>query len=345
MQRRLYRLKAGNLGNLRLVSEELPPPGPGEVTVEVKAIGLNFADVSVIHGLYSATPKGEFTPGLEYAGVVLQCGSGVGNCKPGDRVMGITRFGAYATHLNIGSQYVVPLPDDWTFEEGASWLVQVLTAYYALVPLGNLQPGYTVLIHSAAGGVGILANRIARKLGAVTIGTVGSPAKLELLRQEGVNYPLLRDAQFFKNLDQILKERPLNLILETHGGKMFREDFRRLAPEGRSVIYSAADFVTPGNRPNYLKVIWKFITRPKVDPLDLTNSNKGVLGFNLIYLYEKSQLLHQYVAEIKALDIGKPRVGHVLGFEALPQAVRLLQSGKTTGKVVVVPEPEKQASK
>lgn len=335
MQRKTWCLKAGNINNLRMVTEDLPPPGPGEVTIEVKAIGLNFADVSVALGLYSATPKGTFTPGLEYAGIVASTGNGVTSVKSGDRIMGITRFGGYSTHLNIDARYVVPLPADWTFEEGAAYLVQVLTAYYALVPLGNLQPGHTVLIHSAAGGVGILANRIAKRLGAFTIGTVGSPAKLDLLKKEGVDHALVRDDNFYPNLDRILQERELNLVMETQGGKMLMEVFKRLAPEGRSIVYSAADFITPGARPNYFKILWKFLRRPLIDPLKLTDGNRGILGFNLIYLYQKIALMHRFLEEIKHLDIGKPLVGHVLPFVELPKAVRLLQSGKTMGKVIV----------
>ncbi len=335
MQRKAYRLKAGNINKLRLVTENLPEPNTEEACVEIKTIGLNFADVSVILGLYSATPKGEFTPGLEYAGVVKAVGKNVVSLKVGDRVMGISRFGAYTTHINTDARYLVPIPSNWTFEEGASYLVQVLTAYYALVPLGNLQPGMTVLVHSAAGGVGILANRIAKKMGAFTIGTVGSPAKLDLLREEGVDIPIVRDENFYKNLDKILENRELNLIMETQGGKMLMELFKRLAPEGRSIVYSAADFITHGSRPNYLKILWKYLHRPMIDPMKLTDGNRGILGFNLIYLYEKIHLMHSYLEEIKKLDIGKPRVGHVFSFDELPKAVRLLQSGKTTGKVVV----------
>lgn len=335
MQRKSYRLKAGNINNLKLVTDELPDPAPNEVTLEVKAIGLNFADVSVVLGLYSATPKGEFTPGLEVSGVVAKVGSSVTTVRPGDRVMAVCRFGGYATLINMDAKYAMPIPDDWSFEEGAAYLVQVLTAYYALRPLGNLQPGQTVLIHSAAGGTGIFANRLAKRMGATTIGTVGSTAKLDLLRQEGVDFPIVRDENFFPNLDKVLKDRELNLILETNNGKILMGDFKRLAPMGRSIVYSAADFITHGNRPNLLKIIWRFLRRPLIDPMKLTDGNRGMLGFNLIYLYEKSHLLHQYVQEIKELNIGKPRVGHVLTFDKLPDAVRLLQSGKTTGKVVV----------
>jgi len=180
MDRQAYELKAGSIKNLRLTEGETPPPAPGEVTVSVKAIGLNFADIFAIQGLYSATPKGNFIPGLEYSGVIENIGDNVEGFSKGDKIMGVTLFGAYSTRLNIDHRYVSPLPDQWDFEAGASFLVQALTAYYALVNLGNLQNGNTVLIHSAAGGVGIWANRIAKKIGAYTIGSVGSKSKFHL---------------------------------------------------------------------------------------------------------------------------------------------------------------------
>ena len=335
MQRKAWRLKAGNIRNLKIVTEDLPEPGPDEVTVEVKAIGLNFADVFAIWGLYSATPKGEFTPGLEYSGVIAKAGSNVTSVKPGDQVLGVTRFGGYTTHLNIDARYVIPLPQDWSFEEGASYLVQVLTAYYGLVPLGNLQEGQAVLIHSAAGGVGILANRIAKKLGAFTIGTIGSPAKLDFLKNEGVDRAIVRGNDFTEKLNEALGGRELNLVMECIGGKILKQGFAKLGPQGRTVVYGAAQYAQPGDRPNFFKIIWQFLNRPKIDAQQLAEDNKGILGFNLIYLYEQADLLHRLLDEIKALEIGKPIVGHTFEFEKLPDAVRLLKSGKTTGKVVV----------
>ncbi len=335
MLRKAYRLKAGNIKNLKIVNEELPEPGPNEVTVEVKAIGLNFADVFAIWGLYSATPKGEFTPGLEYSGVILKTGKEVKNVKVGDRVMGVTRFGAYTSHLNIGSAYVIPLPDDWSFEEGASYLVQVLTAYYALVSLGGLQAGHTVLIHSAAGGVGILANRLAKKMGAFTIGTIGSPSKSDLLTKEGVDRIIVRGDDFPQKLDEALGGRELNLVMECIGGKVLKQGFAKLAPQGRTVVYGAAQYASEGDRPNILKLLWKFIQRPKIDAQQLAEDNKGILGFNLIYLYEKAEIMHELLAEIAELKIGKPMVGHHFSFDELPDAIRLFKSGKTTGKVTV----------
>jgi len=236
MKREIYQLKAGKIDNLKLLSDELPDPAPHEVTIEIKSIGLNFADIFAIWGLYSATPKGDFIPGLEYAGIVHKVGKNVDNVKVGDRIMGITRFGAYASHLNIDSRYVMPIPTGWNFQEGAAYLVQVLTAYYGLHNLGNLQENNTVLIHSAAGGVGIWANRIAKLKNAFTIGSIGSSHKETFLKKEGYDEVIVRRDDFAQKLKTALGERELSVVMECIGGKIFEAGYEALAPMGRMVV-------------------------------------------------------------------------------------------------------------
>jgi NADPH:quinone reductase-like Zn-dependent oxidoreductase len=250
LTRSCYRMpKAGSIARLALVEEPLPHPTDEEVTVEIKAIGLNFADIFAMYGLYSATPEGSFVPGLEYAGVVHTVGKNVQAFRPGDRVMGVTRFGGYASHLNTDQRYLVPIPKDWSFAEGAGYLVQVLTAYYGLHNLGALKPGQNVLIHSAAGGVGILANRIAKKAGAYTIGTVGSDHKLDLLKKEGYDKGIVRSKHFKQDLLRALDGRELHLIMECIGGKILKQGFDVLAPMGRMIVYGSAQYGSPGDRP------------------------------------------------------------------------------------------------
>lgn len=331
-----YELTAGSLANLKLVDRPLPPPAPGEVSVAVRAIGLNFADVFAIWGLYGATPEGTFTPGLEYAGHITAVGKGVTSVSVGDAVMGVTRFGAYTTALNIDERYVLPLPEGWTMAEGASYLVQVLTAYYGLVNLGQLQPGQTVLIHSAAGGVGTFAGRIARQLGAYTIGTIGHADKIPYLEREGYNDWIVRNKRTFRSdLQRALGVRELHLIMECIGGKIFSDGFEVLAPMGRSIVYGAARYSSVGNRPNYPRLIWQYLTRPKIDPQSLPEINKSVMGFNLIWLYERAELMHDILGELAALDVGRPNVGHRFAFTDLAEAVKTFQGGRTVGKVVL----------
>ncbi len=336
MKRESYRInKAGSLDNLKLVEEELPEPSAVEVTIEVKAIGFNFADLFAIQGLYSATPKGSFIPGLEYSGVIIKCGNSVSDFTVNNKVMGIIGFGAYTTHINIDHRYVQKLPDGWTFEEGAAFTVQSITAYYALIELGNIKDNDTVMVHSAAGGVGIYANRIAKKFNTYTIGTVGNNSKIDFLKDEGYDDVIVRDNNFSKNLEQSLGERKLNIVLESIGGKIFKESFDLLSPTGRIIIYGGAQFMSHSARPNYLKLLFQYLTRPKVDPLSLSDTNRSIMGFNLIYLWDRPEEMKRMLTDILNFNLKKPYIGSTFSFDKLPDALKHFQSGKTIGKVVV----------
>jgi NADPH:quinone reductase-like Zn-dependent oxidoreductase len=342
MRRKSYRVtKVGSLDNLRLVEEEIPPLLEDEVTVEVKAIGLNFADVFTILGLYKASPKKDFIPGLEFSGVITGSGKNVSGFSDGDRVIGVIRFGAYTTHINIDHRYIIKLPDGWSFEEGASFIVQALTAYYALVPLGNINKLQelvtrpTVLIHSAAGGVGIYANRIAKKFSAYTIGTIGSESKTDLLKSEGYDDIIVRDNNFKAELEKHLDGRTLDLVLDAVGGKIQKDSFDFLAPTGRLVSYGLSQFMSHGTSPNYFKLALRYLTMPRYQSLTLIESNKSILGFNLIWLYDRVSLMKSMLNDISLLQLGKPYIGKVFPYDSFIQAIREFQSGKTTGKVVV----------
>ncbi|GAB3532873.1 medium chain dehydrogenase/reductase family protein [Pontibacter brevis] len=336
-ERLVYRMpKAGSIKDMKLQTEVLEPPKADEVCVKVKAVGLNFADIFAMQGLYSATPKGSFIPGLEFSGEIIAVGEAVEEWKVGDRVMGATKFGGYVSHINSHHRYVIPLPEDWSFEEGAGFLVQGLTAYYALTELGNLQKGMTVLIHSAAGGVGILANRICKKFGAYTIGTVGQANKVDFLRQEeAYDAVILRDSAFYDKLKNELGERPLRLIMECIGGEILKKGWKAMAPMGRMVVYGNASFSSHSSKPNYPRLLWKFIQRPKIDPLRLPTENKSLMGFNLIYLYEQTDMMHDMLRGLQALQLKPQHIGHVYPLEEMHEAISLFQRGKTVGKVVV----------
>lgn len=336
MKRRVYKMsRIGSLKRLLLSEEELSTPKQNEVTVEVKAIGLNFADFFCIHGLYKAAPKYNLIPGLEFSGVVIDKGRDVSEFMIGDKVIGVTKFGAFATHINLDKNYLIKLPYNWSFEEGASFVVQALTAYYALNELGNIKHNQIVLIHSVAGGVGIYANRIAKKFNCTTIGTVGSKSKIEKMRNENVDYILLRDKDFIAKLIEVLDGRKLDLLLESLTGKYFHQTFNMLAPQGRAIIYGASNFATHTSFPNYLQLAYKYFTRPKVDILKLIEQNRSVMGFNLIWLYEKGSYLKSLLEEIINLNLAKPLIGEIFNFNQIHDAIRRFQSGKTFGKVVV----------
>lgn len=333
--RQFYQVaKTGSLKNIQYTQSAVPDLSTGKVLIEVKAIGLNYADLFAIMGLYSATPKGTFIPGLEFSGVVLKSNSKLFSI--GDKVIGVTKFGGYDSHIVADPDYLMPLPSGWTFEEGAAFPVQTLTAYYALRPLGNLQNGQTVLIHSAAGGVGLQANRIAKKFNAFTVGVVGREEKLNVLHDEGFDRGIIRNRSFQEQLQNALSGKELNLVLEATGGKYFKYSYNALAPMGRVVAYGSAEFTPSSHRPNPFVLIFKYLFRPKVDPLTMITSNKSVMGFNLIWLYERSALMKQLLKEIDALQLPPPKVGHIFQFSDLPKALEFFKSGRSVGKVVVV---------
>ncbi|GAB4286992.1 MAG: medium chain dehydrogenase/reductase family protein [Ignavibacteriaceae bacterium] len=336
MKRRAYLAeKPGSINNLKIVEQDLKPPAENEVTVEVKAIGLNYADIFTVLGLYKAAPGRNIIPGIEFSGVVFDTGKNVKNFQSGDRIYGSTKFGAYASHLNIDSFYILKIPDKWNYEQAAASIVQPLTAYYALVVLAQVQKGNTVLIHSAAGGVGLNANRIAKKLGAFTIGTVGNPDKLPVLDNEGYDRKIVRGKNLRKDILAALGDRELNVVLDSVGSKVFKTSFDLLAPMGRIIVYGAGAYSTGNASSDLFKLAFTYLTRPKIDPLTMIEQNRAVMAFNLIWLYEKGELLKGYLNELQKLELGEPFISEIFGFDDLKSAMLRLKSGKTTGKIIV----------
>jgi len=336
---------AGSLDRLRLQEEPLSPPGPGEARIRVEAIGLNFADIFACQGLYSATPSGSFVPGLECAGVIESIGNGaqsLSDLRPGDRVIALTRFGAYATALNVGCQYLHRVPEGWTMEQAAAWAVQGLTAWHGLVALGAVERNDLVLVQSAAGGVGLLALDIVEALGARPIAVVGQDDKRDFLTgQRGIapSSVIVRHPRSFgAQIDAAtaaLGADGLDCVLDAVLGPTFRPAFERLRPEGRYVLYGAADFMSHASRPNYLALGWRYLLRPRLDPLAMISANRSVMAFNLIWLWERAERLPEGYAALERLLPRPPHVGARFPFDQALEAMRLLQSGKTIGKVVL----------
>ncbi|WP_193163225.1 zinc-binding dehydrogenase [Microbulbifer hainanensis] len=325
--------KAGNIARLRKHTEPLTALAPDRVRVDVAAVGLNFADIFALTGLYSATPTGAFIPGLEFSGTVLESGAAATEFAPGDRVMGVTRFGGYSSVIDSEPDYLIRLPDAWSFAQGAAWPAQTLTAWYALTRLGALQAGQEVLIHSAAGGVGLQAMKLARALDANPLGTVSSADKVACLGELGFDRVLIREKPFARQLRQ--HSLHFDLVLDGIGGEVQRASFDALNPMGRLVVFGAAEFTPRGNRPNYLSALWRYLRRPRYDVMDMISSNRSVLAFNLIWLWEQKAQLRALLAELGDIALPPPLVGHRFAFGDAHAALDLLRSGRSVGKVVL----------
>jgi NADPH:quinone reductase-like Zn-dependent oxidoreductase len=340
--------QAGSLNRLTRRAEDLPTPAPGEAQVVVKAIGLNFADIFACLGLYSATPTGSFIPGLEFAGVVEAVGPRASESgdthgiRPGDPVVGLTRFGGYATAVNASLQLLRPVRPGWDLAEAVALPAQGVTAWYGLVTLGAVASGDVVLLHSAAGGVGLNALAILGAVGARTVATVGHESKRQwLVEQRGLSkhQVVVRDPRTFgRDLDGALASlgaTGFDVVFDAVSGPCFTPGYERLNAEGRLVVYGAADFMSRGARPNVLRLAMRYLRRPRLDPLQMISANRSVMAFNLIWLWDR---LDRLAAGYDALDVliaEPPLVGRRFPFADAHAAMRYLQSGQSVGKVVL----------
>jgi alcohol dehydrogenase len=335
MKRQIWQIhKAGAIDRLTLIDEEMRDLEKGKVRIAVKAVGLNFADIFAITGLYSATPHGAFVPGLEFSGVITQVSNDQNDFSVGDKVMGVTRFGGYATVIDSDPEYLTSLPQSWSFQQGAAYLVQTLTAFYALTDLGNIQKGHSVLIHSAAGGVGLQAMKLVQVMGANPIGTVGCESKKSFLEELGFTDVYVRSNNFKLQLKQ--DNRRFDLVLDGVGGAVQKASFDCLNPMGRLVVFGAAEFTPGKNRPNYLTAAWKFLRRPKYDVMDMISDNKSVMAFNLIWLWQQVDYLTHLIQIMQDQVISAPHVGHEFLFENAHDAIHCLRKGNSMGKVVLL---------
>jgi NADPH:quinone reductase-like Zn-dependent oxidoreductase len=323
---------------LRVQERPEPQPGRGQVRVRVRAAGVNFADLLARVGLYPEAPKPPCVVGYELAGEVESVGEGVEGLAVGDRVMGGCRFGAYAELAVADAGALVPLPDLWSFAEGAAMPVAYSTAYAALIRYGSLHAGERVLIQAAAGGVGIAATQIAKLVGAEVFGTA-SPAKHGALRSFGVDHPL--DYRGLRGeLRRITGERqPLDLALDALGGRSFRRSFSLLRPGGRLVCFGASE-VQSGERRHPLRALRTLAEMPRYSVLRLMSQSKSVIGLNMLTLWDSKQSLDEYIEPLSGwLEQGdiRPVVAATFPLEDGPAAHRYIHERRNVGKVVLEP--------
>ena len=316
-----------------------PEPGTGEVRVTVKAAGINFADLLARMGLYQDAPKAPCVVGYEFAGEVESVGEGVTDVQPGDRVMGGCRFGGQSELVVTGADNLVPLPDDWSYEEGAALPVVYATAYAGLIRYGSLREGERVLIQAAAGGVGIAATQIAKLAGAGEIYGTASASKHDAIREFGVDHAIDYSAtDFRKEVRRISGEKqPLDLILDGIGGSSFRKGWSLLRPGGRLVAIGASS-VSGGDKRSLPKVARMLVGTPIFHPLAMMQSSRGFIGVNMLTLWDSKGSLDEFIEPLREwVESGKlrPVVAEAFPLDRGAHAHRFIQERKNVGKVVL----------
>ncbi|MBI4866167.1 MAG: zinc-binding dehydrogenase [Candidatus Wallbacteria bacterium] len=317
----------------------VPEPGPGRVLIECAAAGVNFADVFERLGLYDQAPSPPFVPGFEASGVVLRTGEGVTGLAPGDRVVAVTRFGGYVSLLDAPAAHCLRMPAAASFEEGAALAAVSMTAYHGLFTLGRVRDGMRVLVHAAAGGVGLAMLQLLKTRAVEVFATAGSPAKLEVARAHGAHVAVdYRAVDFEAAIKEATGGRGVDLIFDSVGGEVFRKSYRLLAPMGHLVAFGAASMMPAGPRPNWLELAWRYLTRPRLDILEMLHENRTVSTFNTVQLFLHEEVLGHSLREVERLwhsGILAPVVGRVFPFELAGEAQEALRSRATVGKVVL----------
>jgi len=295
-------------------------PGPGQAVVRVAAAGVNFLDVGQRRGTYPCQVP--FTVGVEGAGVVESIGEGVRNIKPSDRVAFTGIRGAYAEAILAEAERLIPLPDDFSFEQGAAFPLQGMTAHYLIQEFRRPGPGSVVLIQAAAGGMGGLLVQWAKHLGATVIGTVSTQAKARTARTSGADDVIIYTEQdFVAETKRITDGRGVDLIIDGVGRTTFKGDLEAAAVRGNIVIFGAASGPGDPVSPNALM------------PKALTVSG-GSLQNYLRTPEELRQRANDVIAGIRAGWL-KLNIGRVLPLAQAAQAHELLETRKTEGKLVL----------
>ncbi len=324
---------------LKIREEPVAQVGPEEVIIQVKAIGLNFADIFERMGLYKAAPKAPFVPGFEVSGIIQEVGGEVKQLKSGQKVIGVTRFGGYKTLVKVNQGFVRPLPDDFSFEEGAGLPTTYLTAYHGMFNLGHLKKKEKVLIHAAAGGVGTAAVQLSQIYDAEIIATCGSETKVEFLKKMGVQHVINYTTQDFeKEIRRINQGSGVDLIMDSVGGATFRKGYRLLNPMGRLVIFGLGEMMPKGKKPNWLKLAYQYLTLPRFNVFDMMPDNKTIAAFHLAYMFKFVEVFHSSIDQllIWAKDNKiRPIVNKTFPFEQVIEAQNYLQSRKSVGKVIL----------
>jgi NADPH:quinone reductase-like Zn-dependent oxidoreductase len=326
--------------------QERPDPrvGPGEVRIAVKAAGINFADTLARTGLYPDSPKVPCVVGYEVAGEVESVGSGVESVKPGDRVLAGTRFNGQAELVAVRENMVYKLPEQLSFEEGAAFPVNYATAQAGLVVMGGVKKGERVLIHAAAGGVGIAAAQIAKRIGAEVYGTA-SASKHDAIREQGVDHAIdYRSQDFAEEVRRLTRGEGIDVAFDALGPSSFRKDYQLLRQGGRLIMYGASEVQTGERRsvPTALRTLAKspFSSMPWWKGLGIMNENKGVFGLNMLSWWDAEGSLDRVIEPlIPALQEGelKPVVAAAFPFDRAPDAHRFIAERRNVGKVVLVP--------
>ena len=323
---------------MRIREDPIPSPAPGEVRIDVSYAGVNFADVVMRRGLYRAAPKPPFVPGFEVSGTIGAVGEGADRFHEGDRVLAVTKFKGYTSHLVIPALQVRKMPDGVTLAQGVAIPAVYGTAWVALHDVARVRAGETLLVHAVAGGVGTAAVQIAKHLGLRVIGTASTDEKLEFAKGQGLDVGINYAREDF--LPAVLREtggQGVNVCVDSVGGALLERSYQAVATGGHLVIVGAAD-LWPASPLGWVKTAYKAVRVRKWSAFELIEHNKSVAGLQLLRLWDalgdQGGALDRLV-ELLGQGKIRPVIDKEFALDEVGKAHRYLEERRTMGKVVL----------
>jgi NADPH2:quinone reductase len=316
----------GPVENLKLGDAPAPVPADGEVVIAVKAVGINYADAIMVAGNYQTKPSRPFSPGLEASGIVAACGSGVTRFKPGDRVMAILAHGGLAELAVAPEAETFAIPERMSFEEAGAFPVAYISSHVALRWQGRLEPGETLLVLGAAGGVGLTAVEIGKAMGARVIAAASTAEKLAAAQEHGADDAINYATEKLTDRVMALTDgKGADVCFDPVGGELFDAALSSLGWGGRILLIGFVAGV------------------PQIPANRLLVKHRAALGSSLRYFrwHAPDKLLRSVEELVRWYAEGKlrPLVTHRLPLARSVEAIRLLTDRKAHGKVVVVMAP------
>jgi NADPH2:quinone reductase len=321
-----------------LREQPAPEPRAGEVRIAVEAFGLNYADVSARQGTYADAPPIPSVIGYEVVGRIDGMGDGVTSWSEGQRVAALTRFGGYATTAVTDARAAVSIPEDMDVGIAAALPTQGCTAYFCAEEMVRLHPGDHVLVQAAAGGVGTLLVQLAKARGCIVYGTAGSDAKLDYLRQHGVDHPInYRREDFAETVGRLRGAAGLDVVFDSLGGSAVRKGLKLLGAGGRIVCFGAAE--REAGSMQIVRDVRFAASFGFPHPIALLMGSKSILGVNMLRIADhRPEVLGrcmQAVARLVADGTLRPAVGGRFTADRIAEAHDFLGGRGSTGKVVV----------